>query len=58
MSIAEGHPDRYRFAALYHRDGRVSAVLGWNMAKQARLLRQEHLSGWAATPPAQARSTS
>ncbi|MFE7566932.1 NAD(P)/FAD-dependent oxidoreductase [Streptomyces sp. NPDC057539] len=45
VSIAEGHPDQQRFAALYHRDGRVTGVLGWNMAKQARLLRQEHLSG-------------
>ncbi|MER6987960.1 FAD-dependent oxidoreductase [Saccharopolyspora hirsuta] len=35
-SLAEG-----RFVAQYRRDGRTVGVLGWNMAKQARIRRQE-----------------
>ncbi|MER5327185.1 NAD(P)/FAD-dependent oxidoreductase [Streptosporangium roseum] len=47
VTIAEGDPEQHRFAALYREDGRVTGVLGWNMPKQARLLRQRTL----ATPP-------
>ena len=48
MTIAEGDVAQGRFAALYREDGRVTAVLGWNMPKQARLLRQRLLG----SPPA------
>ncbi|MGW8551438.1 NAD(P)/FAD-dependent oxidoreductase [Streptomyces tubercidicus] len=41
--IAEGDPDRGRFVAVYRENGEVTGVLGWNMPKQARLLRQRHL---------------
>ncbi|OUD00039.1 NAD(P)/FAD-dependent oxidoreductase [Streptosporangium minutum] len=47
VAIAEGDPEQRRFAALYREDGRVTGVLGWNMPKQARLLRQRTLT----TPP-------
>ncbi|MGV9778412.1 NAD(P)/FAD-dependent oxidoreductase [Streptosporangium sp. NPDC003464] len=43
VTIAEGDPAQHRFAALYREGGRVTGVLGWNMAKQARLLRQRAL---------------
>lgn len=43
-SIAEGDPEQRRFAAVYREDGRITGVLGWNMAKQARVLRQQHLT--------------
>ncbi|MFI1496075.1 NAD(P)/FAD-dependent oxidoreductase [Streptomyces platensis] len=42
--IAEGDPDRGRFVAVYRENGEVTGVLGWNMPKQARLLRQKHLT--------------
>ncbi|MFC7721994.1 hypothetical protein [Nonomuraea recticatena] len=35
----EGDLEQNRFVALYHRDGKVTGVLGWNMAKAARLHR-------------------
>ncbi|MGW5685913.1 NAD(P)/FAD-dependent oxidoreductase [Nonomuraea sp. NPDC003754] len=41
LTIAEGDPAQHRFAALYREDGRVTGVLGWNMPKQARLLRRQ-----------------
>ncbi|MFJ6787304.1 NAD(P)/FAD-dependent oxidoreductase [Streptomyces angustmyceticus] len=41
--IAEGDPAQGRFVAVYRENGEVTGVLGWNMPKQARLLRQEHL---------------
>ncbi|KAB8194037.1 NAD(P)/FAD-dependent oxidoreductase [Nonomuraea phyllanthi] len=44
LSVAEGDPAEQRFAALYREDGRVTGVLGWNMPKQARLLRQQALA--------------
>ncbi|TXK42389.1 NAD(P)/FAD-dependent oxidoreductase [Nonomuraea sp. C10] len=44
LSVAEGDPSERRFAALYREGGRVTGVLGWNMAKQARLLRQRALA--------------
>ncbi|MBB6547412.1 NAD(P)/FAD-dependent oxidoreductase [Nonomuraea rubra] len=44
VSIAEGDPGQGRFAALYRENGQVTGVLGWNMPKQARVLRQQHLA--------------
>ncbi|MFI5525731.1 NAD(P)/FAD-dependent oxidoreductase [Streptomyces platensis] len=42
--IAEGDPSQGRFVAVYQENGGVTGVLGWNMPKQARLLRQKHLA--------------
>ncbi|MEV6037520.1 FAD-dependent oxidoreductase [Nonomuraea sp. NPDC052116] len=39
VSVVEGDPEQNRFVALYRLDGVVTAVLGWNMAKAARLRR-------------------
>jgi NADPH-dependent 2,4-dienoyl-CoA reductase/sulfur reductase-like enzyme len=47
VTVAEGDLERRRFAALYREGGRVTGVLGWNMPKQARLLRLQTLT----TPP-------
>ncbi|GLW08053.1 pyridine nucleotide-disulfide oxidoreductase [Microtetraspora sp. NBRC 13810] len=41
VTVVEGDPAGRRFVALYRRDGRTTAVLGWNMPKQARLRRAE-----------------
>ncbi|MFC7328258.1 NAD(P)/FAD-dependent oxidoreductase [Marinactinospora rubrisoli] len=41
--VVEGDAADGRFVAVYRRDGRVTAVLGWNMPKQARLRRRELL---------------
>lgn len=43
VSVVEGGTAAGRFVALYERDGEAVGVLGWNMAKQARLHRQRHL---------------
>jgi NADPH-dependent 2,4-dienoyl-CoA reductase/sulfur reductase-like enzyme len=43
VSVVEGDTAARRFVALYERDGEAVGVLGWNMAKQARLHRQRHL---------------
>ncbi|WP_326623838.1 hypothetical protein [Streptomyces decoyicus] len=51
MTIVEGDTDKRRFVALYTHDGQATGVLGWNMPKQARLLRQQHLTGPAVAPP-------
>lgn len=40
-TVVEGDAAGGRFVASYRRDGVVSAVLGWNMPKQARLHGQE-----------------
>lgn len=53
VSIAEGDVAGRRFVAVYTLDGRVTGVLGWNMPKQARLLRQEHLAPPDARRPPQ-----
>ncbi|MEU4329674.1 NAD(P)/FAD-dependent oxidoreductase [Nonomuraea dietziae] len=39
VDVVEGDLEQNRFVALYHRDGKVTGVLGWNMAKAARLHR-------------------
>ncbi|WP_328813856.1 NAD(P)/FAD-dependent oxidoreductase [Nonomuraea cypriaca] len=44
VSIAEGDPAQHRFTAVYREGGQVTGVLGWNMPKQARLLRQQALA--------------
>ncbi|MDP4507976.1 NAD(P)/FAD-dependent oxidoreductase [Nonomuraea turcica] len=51
LDIAEGDPAQHRFAARYLEGGQVTGVLGWNMPKQARLLRQQALGTWHATQP-------
>ncbi|MEU6549016.1 FAD/NAD(P)-binding oxidoreductase [Streptomyces sp. NPDC046915] len=50
VSVVEGSLTDRRFVALYRRAGRVTAVLGWNMPKQARLHRQTHLADPAHAP--------
>lgn len=40
VTIVDGAVADRRFVALYQRDDKVTGVLGWNMAKQARLRRQ------------------
>ncbi|MFC4123010.1 NAD(P)/FAD-dependent oxidoreductase [Nonomuraea zeae] len=51
VSIAEGDPDQHRFTAVYREGGRITGVLGWNMPKQARLLRQQSFGAWQTAPP-------
>ncbi|WP_406315252.1 FAD-dependent oxidoreductase [Streptosporangium sp. NBC_01639] len=51
VTIAEGDPAQHRFAALYRENGQVTGVIGWNMAKQARLLRQQALGSRQPTHP-------
>ncbi|MFS8097489.1 FAD-dependent oxidoreductase [Lentzea alba] len=41
VSVVDGDVAERRFVAQYRRDGEVIGVLGWNMPRQARLLRQE-----------------
>ncbi|GAA2802643.1 NAD(P)/FAD-dependent oxidoreductase [Kribbella solani] len=41
--VAEGNLEDGRFVAHYRRGGRVVAVLGWNLPKQTRLHRGQHL---------------
>jgi len=41
VTIVDGDPAVRRFVAQYRIDGRVTGVLGWNMAKQARIRRQD-----------------
>ncbi|PCC71616.1 Reductase C-terminal [Nannocystis exedens] len=40
VAIVEGSPEAGQFAALYGSGGKVVGVLGWNMVKQTRSLRQ------------------
>ncbi|MER7244031.1 FAD-dependent oxidoreductase [Kribbella sp. NPDC000426] len=40
VTVAEGNLADGRFVAHYHRDGRLVAVLGWNLPKQTRLHRE------------------
>ncbi|MGI5289206.1 NAD(P)/FAD-dependent oxidoreductase [Nonomuraea polychroma] len=51
VDIAEGDPAQHRFTARYIEGGQVTGVLGWNMAKQARVLRQQALGSRQATQP-------
>ncbi|WP_158853208.1 NAD(P)/FAD-dependent oxidoreductase [Saccharothrix deserti] len=43
VSVVDGDVAARRFVALYERDGEAVGVLGWNMPKQARQLRQRVL---------------
>ncbi|MET9214038.1 MULTISPECIES: NAD(P)/FAD-dependent oxidoreductase [unclassified Nocardia] len=54
--VVDGDPDDGRFVVRYERDGAVTAVLGWNMAKQARIRRQELIDGRADPVPQESRS--
>ncbi|MEQ4722302.1 FAD-dependent oxidoreductase [Nonomuraea sp. B19D2] len=40
VEVVEGDPEQNRFVALHRLGGKVTGVLGWNMAKAARLHRQ------------------
>ncbi|QFU92657.1 NAD(P)/FAD-dependent oxidoreductase [Amycolatopsis sp. YIM 10] len=44
VTVVEGDPAARRFVARYERHGKAVGVLGWNMPKQARLHRQQHLT--------------
>ncbi|AXB47911.1 NAD(P)/FAD-dependent oxidoreductase [Amycolatopsis albispora] len=44
VTVVEGDPAGRRFVARYERHGKAVGVLGWNMPKQARLHRQQHLT--------------
>ncbi|GAB2803967.1 NAD(P)/FAD-dependent oxidoreductase [Streptomyces daliensis] len=50
VTVVEGGEHDRRFVAHYTREGRVTAVLGWNMPRQARLHRQALVDGGAHTP--------
>ncbi|MBF6341430.1 NAD(P)/FAD-dependent oxidoreductase [Nocardia abscessus] len=41
VTVVDGDPADGRFVARYERGGAVTAVLGWNMPKQARIQRQQ-----------------
>ena len=41
MTVVDGDPAARRFVAEFRCDGRITGVLGWNMAKQARQHRQQ-----------------
>ncbi|CCH31126.1 FAD-dependent oxidoreductase [Actinosynnema sp. NPDC047251] len=43
VTLVEGDVEARRFVALYEREGAAVAVLGWNMPKQARQHRRQHL---------------
>jgi NADPH-dependent 2,4-dienoyl-CoA reductase/sulfur reductase-like enzyme len=51
VTIAEGDPEQRRFVAVYREAGEVTGVLGWNMPKQVRLLRQQFLRSWQTASP-------
>ncbi|MBY8860003.1 FAD-dependent oxidoreductase [Nocardia sp. CA2R105] len=51
-TVVEGDPAQGRFLVRYERDGVPTAVLGWNMPKQARMQRQILLDAQSASGPA------
>ncbi|MEV4084696.1 FAD-dependent oxidoreductase [Nonomuraea fuscirosea] len=51
LSVTEGDPEQGRFAAVYREGGEITGVLGWNMPKQARVLRQRSLGAWQRSQP-------
>ncbi|WP_369230820.1 NAD(P)/FAD-dependent oxidoreductase [Streptomyces sp. R21] len=51
VDVVEGDLTARRFVARYRSEGRVTGVLGWNMPKQARLLRQSVVDGLQAPTP-------
>ncbi|MFD4459019.1 NAD(P)/FAD-dependent oxidoreductase [Nocardia sp. NPDC058480] len=50
VEIVDGDPAAGRFVVRYTRDGVVTAILGWNMAKQSRIRRQELIDGQPLVP--------
>lgn len=48
VTVVDGALDAGRFVARYDRDGVATGVLGWNMAKQTRIRRQEVVDALAA----------
>ena len=52
VEVVEGDVTARRFVARYRSEGRVTGVLGWNMPKQARLLRQSVADGLQVPTPA------
>ncbi|MFD4356893.1 NAD(P)/FAD-dependent oxidoreductase [Nocardia sp. NPDC058518] len=54
--VVDGDPEDGRFVVRYEQEGAVTAVLGWNMAKQARIRRQELIEGRADPVPQESRS--
>ncbi|MFE7747139.1 NAD(P)/FAD-dependent oxidoreductase [Nocardia sp. NPDC057455] len=57
-AVVDGDPEDGRFVARFERGGDVTAVLGWNMPKQARIRRQQVADAHAllASPPTPAHS--
>lgn len=51
-TVVEGDPAQGRFLVRYERDGIPTAVLGWNMPKQARMQRRILVDAQSATGPA------
>ncbi|WP_067887433.1 NAD(P)/FAD-dependent oxidoreductase [Nocardia vaccinii] len=51
-TVVEGDPAQGRFLVRYERDGIPTAVLGWNMPKQARMQRQTLVDAQSAPGPA------
>ena len=49
--VVEGSPEGGRFVVCYRLDGRVTGIVGWNMAKQARLHRQDVVDDLADQKP-------
>ncbi|MCY0988672.1 FAD-dependent oxidoreductase [Nannocystis sp. ILAH1] len=45
VAVVDGSPEAGQFAALYGSAGKVTGVLGWNMVKQTRALRQHVVEG-------------
>ncbi|MCC3331937.1 NAD(P)/FAD-dependent oxidoreductase [Nocardia abscessus] len=58
VTVVDGDPADGRFVARFERGGAVTAVLGWNMPKQARIQRQQLAQAHAllASPPTPAHS--
>jgi NADPH-dependent 2,4-dienoyl-CoA reductase/sulfur reductase-like enzyme len=52
VTVADGEVAERRFVVRYQRDGRVIAVLGWNMPKQVRLRRHEVVDALPDLTPA------
>jgi NADPH-dependent 2,4-dienoyl-CoA reductase/sulfur reductase-like enzyme len=54
VTVVEGSEQDRRFVAVYAQEGRITAVLGWNMPKQTRLHRQALVDG-STRPPVPSR---
>ncbi|MDR8413809.1 FAD-dependent oxidoreductase [Nonomuraea sp. 3-1Str] len=51
VEVVEGDPEEGRFVALYREGGTVTGVLGWNMAKAARLHRRHVADAMTGSRP-------